>query len=715
MQKPFAQRWITAAVFASMALFAGASVSVEAAAGTTGAAQQDNSAQAREQKPVTVDDVVNLKAVASAAVSPDGTQVLYTIRSWEPEGTRMESRTRIWKVPVAGGAARQMTFGERGDSQPQWSPDGRHISFVSARGSGSGDDAPKAQIYIMRADGGEAWKLTDAKENVASYSWAPDGNRIAYVATDPRTADEEAAIRRRADQRVFEGDFRYQHIWTIALEPAVGAALPGTEPSSAIRLTEGTGYTVLGAPSWSPDSARLVFSAKPTTMIRDYRSDVYIAVLASRAVEKISTNAGPDTNPQWSPDGAHIAWTAEPITAKPIGDGTLPSYIGHGHLMLHDVASKTTRDVWSSSFDVDVNAPHWSADGKQVLFVAGKRSYSEAFAFDVASGAYRQLTREKTLSYGSRSKDGTVIAVIMDSPQMPGDVHVTDPSFGSFKKLTDTNPQAAGFALGQTEVITWKSSDGWEVEGVLLKPVGFSPGTKYPTLVVAHGGPASAFVNNYRVGGLEGGQLWAGQGWAVFYPNPRGSTNYGEKFLRANVNDWGGGDYRDIMTGVDALVARGIADPDRLAHIGWSYGGYMTAWVVTQTNRFKAAMVGAGLTNMTSMYGTNDIPNVLVTYFGGYPNQDTLPLYTSRSAMTFIDNVQTPTLILHGANDERVPTGQAFELYRGLKDRGKTTELVFYPRAGHGITEYYHLKDRLTRIRDWVTRYTLGPEKTTTQ
>ena len=243
---------------------------------------------------------------------------------------------------------------------------------------------------------------------------------------------------------------------------------------------------------------------------------------------------------------------------------------------------------------------------------------------------------------------------------------------------------------------------------MLLKPVGFDPAKRYPLLVVAHGGPAGAYVNNYRVGGLEGGQVWAGQGWAVFYPNPRGSTNYGEKFLRANVADWGGGDFKDIMTGVDALIARGVADKDELAHIGWSYGGYMTAWAITQTNRFKAAMVGAGLTNMWSMYGTNDIPNVLIGYFGGIANKETLPLYMNRSAMTHIDNVTTPTLILHGGSDERVPIGQAQELFRGLKDRGKTTELVFYPREGHGIAEYYHQKDRLTRIRDWVTALRAG-------
>jgi dipeptidyl aminopeptidase/acylaminoacyl peptidase len=659
---------------------------------------------AAQTRPVTIDDILALKAVGSPAVSPDGTQVLYTVRQWEPEKERMESRTRIWKVAVAGGAARQITFGERGDTQPQWSPDGQFISFLSARGAGTGEDAPRAQVHLMRSDGGEAWKLTDFKEAIASYSWAPDSKRIAVVSTEPRSADEEAAIKKRDDERVFEGDFRYQQVWTVDVDS-----------KAATRVTSGSTFTVGGAPSWSADSTRIVFSAKPTSMLRDNRSDIYIAKVSGDGVEKISTNAGSDGQPQWSPDGASIAWVSEPTTAKAIGDGTLPSYIGNSHLIIYDVAKKTLRDAWSREFDLDAGSPQWTADSRRIVFVAGNRTASDAFSFDLASGKYTQLSRQKTLQFGSRSRDGKVVVVTMDSPETPGEIYATDGTFAAFRKLTTTNPQAANFALGQTEVVTWKSSDGLEVEGVLLKPVGFTAGTRYPLLVVAHGGPAGAFTNNYRVGGLEGGQLWAGKGWAVFYPNPRGSTNYGEKFLQANVNDWGGGDYKDIMTGVDALVARGIADPDRLAHIGWSYGGYMTAWVITQTNRFKAAMVGAGLTNMASMYGTNDIPNVLVTYFGGIPNKETMPLYAGRSAMSFVDNVTTPTLILHGGNDERVPTGQAYELFRGLKDRGKTTELVFYPREGHGIAEYYHQKDRLTRIYDWVTRYTLGAGKTTTR
>ena len=654
---------------------------------------------AEKTRPVTFDDVVDLKAVDTAQISPDGTQVIYTVRQFEPDASdsgQMHARTRIWKVSVVDGAtsAHQLTFGEQGDTQPMWSPDQRHISFLSARGTG---ENVKAQLYVMRADGGEAWRLTDAKEGVTDYAWAPDSARIAYTSVDARTADEEAQQKRRDDAQVFESDFRYAQLWVVDLTS-----------KEATQITEGADFTVI-RPEWSPDGTRLVFQGSRTTMQRDTRHDLYIANVASKSVEKINTSAGAHRAPEWSPDGRTIAYLVRAADEAPVDvDDTTPRVVQQQSLMLYDVATKTSRDV-TGNLAVAPEPVTWSADSSTLYFASGTRAWSEAWSLSIASGEFSQLTSGRVIQLHSISHDGTALAGIVSSSKAPFEVFVSDAEFGSPKVLTDTNPQARSFAIGETEVFTWNSSDGMEIEGVLLKPVGYQPGQQYPLLVVAHGGPASAYIDGYRVGGLEGGQALAGEGWAVFYPNPRGSTNYGNAFLSANVRDWGGGDYRDIMTGVDALIARGITDPDRMAHIGWSYGGYMTAWVVSQTSRFKAAMVGAGLTNLWSMYGTNDIPNSLVNYFGGNPSRETMPLYLDRSALYHIHNVTTPTLLLHGAQDVRVPPGQSSEMFRALRERGVPTELVLYPREGHGIVEYYHLKDRMQRIRDWITTHTLQP------
>ena len=414
--------------------------------------------------------------------------------------------------------------------------------------------------------------------------------------------------------------------------------------------------------------------------------------------------------PQWSPDGRTLAFTTLKQTHPMVPDSMPFREILNSHLVLYDVAAKRERDM-SPGFDNSPGALKWSADGRTITFTAGDRVYSSVFRFDVASGKYTQLTQRQLIGGLSFDKSGARAAMTIATSTAPAAVYSSDASFASPRKLTDHNPQLTAIALGESEVVSWKSSDGQEVEGVLLKPVGYRQGQRYPLLVDIHGGPTGAHNAGFKANWGSPGQFWAGQGWAVLYPNPRGSTGYGEKFMRGNLPDWGGGDYRDIMAGVDAMVARGIADGDKLAVTGWSYGGYMTSWVVTQTNRFKAAMEGAGLTDLVSMYGTTDIPGYIASFFHGTPTKETLELYRQRSAITFVDNVTTPLLILHGGNDQRVPIGQPMEYFRALKDRGKTVELVFYPREGHGLSEYYHQIDKVRREFEWINRYTLGGAK----
>jgi dipeptidyl aminopeptidase/acylaminoacyl peptidase len=663
------------------------------------------------QRPMSIDDIMDLRNVGAVVISPDGSRVLYTVSAWEhpaardtSRGDRHDMRSHLWMVPAGGGEPRQLTFGERGETAPQWSPDGRYISFVASRGSGTGDDAPRSQIWLMHADGGEAFALTTARDGAGAYAWSPDSRSIAYLTTDSLTRADEAKARRRDDPKTYEGDMRMSHLWVIEVAT-----------KSAAKLTSGA-FTVMGAPSWSPDGTRLAILTRPTTLVRDERREAHLVTVATKATERINVPAGMSVQgtPAWSPDGRTLAFTAFVEEWKANADGMYPRTLRNSQLVLYDLAARTAKPVGSAQFDYSVGALRWSSDGSRILFNAQDRVYSSVFSYDVSSGQYTRLTKDQLIRGPSWSKDGSRVAFAMDSPKAPADVYIADPTFANPLKLTTTNPQLSQIALGEHEVITWKSTDGWTVEGVLLKPVGYQPGRRYPLKVDVHGGPTGAHVNSFKASWGSPGQFYAGQGWAVLYPNPRGSTGYGERFMRGNIKDWGGGDYRDIMTGVDELVRRGIADPERLAVSGWSYGGYMTGWVVSQTPRFKAAMMGAGLSNMESMYGTTDIPGYIGTFYDGMPqldgslNNKSLEFYRSRSAVQYSDKVTTPLLMLHGSNDERVPIGQPMEYYRNLKDRGKTVELVFYPRAGHGLSEYYHQIDKIRREFEWLQRYTTG-------
>ena len=671
------------------------------------AALSSSAAAQGAKRPMSIDDIMALRSVGAPNISPDGKWVTYTVGGWEhpqargdtAKGDAHEMRSHVWLVGTDGAApARQLTFSERGESAPQFSPDGGTIAFISARGTaGAGGNGPAPQIWLLRLAGGEAEPLTSGKSGVAAFAWAPDGRSIAFVSTDSTTRDDDARRARRDDPQQFEGDARLTHVWVVDLAT-----------KKQRELTHSTEWTVSGAPTWSPDASRLAINTHPTTLIRDERRGAYIVDVATGRMTAVT--APPiQQAPVWSPDGKTLAFTTLIQSHAAHGDGMMEREQRSTHLTLYDVATGRATDVYDAKqFDEDANGLKWASDGKGIYFNAADRVWSSVYHFDLASKAYHKVTQKQLVGATSFSKDGARVAFTLSSATAPADLYVADATFASPRKLTTANPQLADIALGETQVLSWKSSDGQEVEGVLLLPVGYQPGQKVPMLVEPHGGPTGAHNAGFKASNGSPGQFWAGKGWATFYPNPRGSTGYGEKFMRGNIMDWGGGDYRDIMTGVDAVIAKGIADPEKLAVAGWSYGGYMTSWVVSQTTRFKAARMGAGLSDLESMYGTTDIPGYIGAFFSGPPNKETLAKYRERSAMTYIDQVKTPTLILHGAQDARVPIGQPMEFYRGLKDRGVPTELWFYPREGHGFTEYYHQIDKMKREFDWISRYTLG-------
>ena len=635
-----------------------------------------------QQQPMTSEDVMSLRSLGGVSLSPDGRSIAYAVSAWDRSGDKPARRGHVWLVSSDGGTPKQLTFGDHGESSPRWSPDGKTISFVAARGD-------KSQIWLLPTDGGEAHALTHAKEGVETYSWSPDGTHIAYLSPDPVVA---------ADEQVYEQPTARTHLWVAAVPSGESREVAHGDFTLSMLAIE-------GEPQWSPDGTRIAFVASPTGLLRDLRGTAYIATLATNTFDAI----GPEyrsapvglTQPVWSPDGRTLAFTTFP-QGKPQGDSIPEPVLNDGDIVLYDVASKQSRTIHDPTQPATLTQLRWTPDGKSLLFVAADHVYQNVFAFDITSSHYRRLTTDRVVGSIALSRDGSRVAFGLTTPTSPTDIYVSDLTFASPKRVTTLNPQVASMALGETEVVTYKN-EGFELQGILIKPVGYQAGQRYPLLVEAHGGPTGATLDDFKTN-----QVWAGRGWVVFMPNPRGSEGFGESFMRANINDLGGGDYRDIMAGVDLVLRRGIADSARMAFEGWSYGGYMTAWVVGHTGRFKAARMGAGMSDLLSMYGTSEIAGYIGLFEGGRPSATTLAKYREQSPLTYADRVTTPLLILHGASDPRVPPGQSIEMYRALKDQGKPVELVLYPREQHALGEYAHQVDRMQRDSAWISRYTLG-------
>lgn len=614
-------------------------------------------------------DTVRVNTVGAPRLSPDGQWVLYTLTSRDMQDEDLESTTHVWRVRVDGSNNHQITRGDKDARSPTWSPDGQTIAFLSERGEAPD---PTTQVHFIRADGGEAWQVTDHPESVRSFLFSPDGRKLLVTAQDGLSEEEQEKRDRKDDAEVLEEMFQMVHLWVHDVE---------TDEST--RLTEGT-FTA-ASPAWSPDSRWLAYERRPTPTANDgWRSDIWLVEVDTGTTRLLYENAGTDTSPTWSPDGRTVAYASNPV----VGENT-----NHHNLHLISPGGGAPR-VLVDDIDRDFSSPIWSAGGRHVYWSVGSGTSTELYSVSVESG----VTASETAPGGRNSawelsKDGSRWVWVHASADWPAEIY-TATRDGGATRLTDANAwlRDEGVQLGAVSTVRWQNSDGQTVEGVLTLPVGYEEGESYPFIVNPHGGPTGASLEAFGAAA----QFFAGNGYVVLQPNFRGSTNYGQAFVNANIDNWGIADYDDVMTGVDFAIEQGWADPERLVCYGWSYGGYLSAWIVTQTDRFKAVSPGAALTNLFSMYSTNDIQDYLATFFGGTP-WVTTQNYRDHSPITYAEQVTSPVLLMHGASDTRVPPEQSVEFYRALRDLGKDVTFVRFPREGHGFTEPRHIMDRLRR------------------
>jgi len=633
------------------------------------------------KKLLTAMDLMRISGVSAPRISPDGSRVAYTVSEVKMEKDKeWKSVSQTWVVPASGNAkSRQYTRGDKSATTPEWSPDGTMLAFLSDR-----EKDGERQVWMMMADGGEAWVVTAHKGGVSGFHFSPDGRRLVLTAVDQPSKDEEDRKKVKDDTMVIDHDIKMSHLWLFDLEK-----------KEEKRLTEGN-FTV-SDPQWSPDGTRITYTTRPTPKADDGSlSDVWILTVANGEKKRLISGAEATDNARWSVDGQWIAYTQNPDP----NSGVSATY-----LYVVSAAGGAPRQL-TTKFDLNVGTPVWSRDGRRIYFSTNVLEAVEVYSVDVATGEVKQITRRGgTTGITEISRDGKTIVGTASGPGQPTELYRTSADFAALTPLSNHNSWLKDYALADTEVVRWKSKDGMEVEGLLTRPVGYQAGSKVPLLLNPHGGPTGASINNFN--GTV--QVLAANGFAVLQPNFRGSTGKGLAFAQANKNTWGKGDYEDCMTGVDALITSGIADPDRLGAFGWSYGGYMTFWILTQTDRFKAISPGAGLSNIYSMYSQNDIQRYLRWFYSDKSPWDAQELYWDRSPMKYVKNVKTPTMIMHGQVDTRVPIAQAQEFYQALKEQKVPVEFVVYPRENHGFTEPRHQMDRVRRYVKFFAKYLNAP------
>lgn len=620
---------------------------------------------------------LKVQTIGSVVPSPDGSWVAYTQIKARVDSDHSEMVSQIWLTRTDGSRRIQLTQGERGASSPQFSSDGKFVYFASAR-SGT------KQVYRIAIKGGEAEQLTNFKGSLGDYRVSPDGKRVAFTGYEP-PADLEKAKKEKRDFKVLDS----------APENFALYAIPADEDAGGKRAQKKifeNKYHV-GTFDWSPDSKSLAFDHTPTPLADEWpKSGVAEVDVEAGTV----TQRAPGENPRYSPDGKYLAFTAHAMPAR-------WAFQTHVVLMTRDGGAQRSLPA---TFDEQPELVGWKADSKGVVIEEHKRTRAVLYLMPV-DGPVLPMYEPETgiIGMAAMNASGTYAGFAYETENTAPEAYCYSVSDRKAVQVSRANTDLPKPPLGETKVISWKGKDGLAIEGLLTYPAGYESGKKYPLILNIHGGPTGVFGETF-IGrsGLYPIAAFAARGYAVLRPNPRGSGGYGKEFRFANMADWGGMDYWDDMAGVDQVVAMGVADPERLGIMGWSYGGFMTSWAITQTNRFKAAAVGAGVTDLWSFTGTADIPGFLPDYFGGDP-WDQFENFSKHSAMTYVKNVKTPTLILHGEADVRVPTSQGYEFYNALKREQVPVKMVVYPRQPHGPNEPKFVMEIAQRNLDWMDQY----------
>jgi dipeptidyl aminopeptidase/acylaminoacyl peptidase len=619
-------------------------------------------AAAGATEPLTPAQTLNVRSISDPRFSPDGQQLAFVVA----EPVKGTTRARhIWLLNVRTKELRQFTNSSKPEDSPRWSPDGKRLAFLSNR-----DES--RQIYLISMSGGEAKRLVETKQEVESYAWSPDGKQIAFLGPEIKTDAEEKKEKDKDDARVVDRDDKLTRLCLVDVE------------SGKIRQLTSGKWRVEES-QWLPDGSGLIVSATDRPESDEETNRIYSISAGDGKMAELAAPRGPFGRLRVSPDGRSVAYVGSRV------DGPQPH-----DLFVLTLPGKESRNVTAMSLDRPVNGYTWTS-GSDLLALT-QNGFKTNFVSIATDG---KVKAAGTVPLNPRVFDVSgsgMLAFVANAATEVEELWLQDGT-NPAQRVSEFNKSWRQFKLAQPEAVRYKSFDGLEIEGMLLKPPRFQPGNRGPLIVLVHGGPTGAWADSIE----SWGQLLAARGFAIFYPNIRGSTGYGQRFIEMNRGDWGGGDFKDVMAGVDYLIKQNIADPERLGIGGWSYGGYMSEWAITQTTRFKAAVSGAGLSNLASEFGTETGPSY-DRWFYGLPYEN-LDGFMKSSPVKYLKNARTPTLILQGDDDTTDPIGQSQELYRGLKYYGVEAEFVVYPREGHGLREEKHLLDRLNRIVAWYEKH----------